>query len=189
MNRVAFLVLLLLATGARSDEIAPRALDVEFAAAVEEVVARCQVPGASGPSPELATGNSKLATFLDALDADRYSDRARAGARLLALCQTDPTAQLRLLRARAVERRPEARYWLNRILRDLNRCAMCAGAGYCSEYRPTAGEQPAYSGLPCRQCRRFEWQHGLQWIEGTYSYLACSDCHGSGTHWNHYAVD
>jgi hypothetical protein len=196
---------------ARSDDaapISPRALDLNFAAAVEETVAEFSVP-----SSQLATGNWQLAALIDRLDADRYADRERAGAKLLAACtaanpknqiprtkmgisdldlgaSADPSAVRWLLRARAVERRPEVRYWLNRILRSANRCDTCDGLGYCATYRPVASEAPAYSGVPCRRCGRSEWQHGEQWIgDGCYGRLACEDCHGLGTYWTHYAVD
>jgi hypothetical protein len=166
----------------RADEIAFRALDVDFAAALEAWVA--QDGHKSIPTPY---GN-----LIDQLDADHYGDRAQAGKRLQVLCTADTAGRLWLMRARAVERRPEARYWINRLLRQLNRCESCNGAGYCPEYRPASAppDQPAYVGVPCQRCKRFEWQHGWQWIEGCrYGFLACEECGGSGTYWNHYAVD
>jgi len=88
------------------------------------------------------------------------------------------------------ERRPEVRYWLNRILRAVYRCERCGGLGYCPTFEPVASEAPAYSGVPCRRCGRSEWQHGEQWIgDGVYGRPACDDCRGLGTYWNHYAVD
>jgi len=157
-----------------------RALDLEFAAAQEGWIASFNW--------QLATGNWQL--LIDRLDADRYADRAKAGAKLTAVCATDPSAARWLLRARSVERRPEVRYWLNRTLRAVYRCETCDGFGYCTEYRAVASEQPAFTGIPCRRCGRTEWQHGLQWTpDGRYEHLACADCHGFGTHWTHYAVD
>ena len=157
----------------------PRSLDVEFAAAVEA--------WAAGAAPR--TAGDRGDRLIDALDAERYSERAAAGKQLLAICVADPDAARRLVRIRSIERRPEARYWINRILRELNRCETCEGAGYCREYRPRDIEPLPYSGIPCRRCGRWEWQHGLQWSDGNYSYLACAECGGSGTFWNHYAVD
>jgi hypothetical protein len=187
MNHFLFALLFILAAQGSvwSDEIVPisgRSLDLEFAAAAEGWV----VQAARGGVPE------PYRSLVDRLDADRYMDRSAAGAKLLKACTADPTALRWLMRGLAVERRPEARYWLNRILRQLNRCETCDGAGYCTEYRPTtpATEPAGYIGSPCRRCGRPEWNHGWQWIEGTrYGYLACSSCYGSGTHWNHYAVD
>jgi hypothetical protein len=178
-----------------SDELAPRALDLDFAAAVEAWAAG--VAGVRLPEP--------YGTLVEQLDADRYTERAAAGKKLFEICavpprssdlgfgaSADPSALRWLVRARAVERRPEPRYWLNRILRQLNRCETCDGAGYCPEYRPgpESPDRPAYVGVPCQRCRRFEWQHGWQWVEGArYGYLACPDCNGFGTYWTHYAVD
>lgn len=180
-----------------SDEIAPRALDLDFTAAVEAWVAG--VAAVRLPEP--------YGTLVERLDADRYADRAAAGKKLFEICASragssdsglrasaDPSALRWLARARAVERRPEPRYWLNRILRQLNGCETCDGAGYCPEYRP-GPESPdsarsGYVGVPCQRCRRFEWQHGWQWIESNrYGYLACPACNGFGTYWTHYAVD
>jgi hypothetical protein len=165
---------------ARSDEPVARALDLDFGSVVETWAAHAVCAAVPGP----------YRVLIDGLDADRYLDRERAAGKLAALCSADPAAHRWLLRARAVERRPEVRYWLNRLLRQLERCEACDGAGYCPEFRPSATEQPAYGGALCRRCGRSEWQHGLQWIEGCrYSYLACGACGGSGTYWNHYAVD
>jgi len=165
-----------------SDEVAPlseRAIDIEFASAVEGwIVTAAHV--------EL---REPYRSLVDRLDAERYADRNTAGAKLLKACTADPDAQRWLLRARAVELRPEARYWLNRILRQLNRCETCEGLGYCAMYQPRISDAPDY-GVPCRRCGRTEWQHGAQWNNGgSYEPLACADCGGSGTYWNHYAVD
>ncbi len=178
-----------------SDEIAPRALDLDFTAAVEAWVTG--VAGVQLPEP--------YRSLVARLDAERYADRAAAGKELLEICSSplgasdwgvgasaDPLAVWWLIRARAVECRPEPRYWLNRILRQRNRCETCTGVGHCPEYRqgPESPDRPAYVGIPCQRCRRFEWQHGWQWIEGErYGFLACESCAGSGTYWNHYAVD
>jgi hypothetical protein len=157
-----------------------RVLDLEFTASLEEWVAET--------TP--VTVPERYLTLIERLDAERYADRAKAGASLSAICGADPAGERWLIRSRAHERRPETRYWLNRILRQLNRCETCGGAGYCPEYRPVPSEQPTYVGTACRRCGRFEWQHGWQWIEGSrYGYLACDECLGFGTHWIHYAVD
>jgi hypothetical protein len=174
---------------ARADEVAPisaRAVDIEFVSAVEGMVVGggWQAAGQSISEP--------YGSLIEQLDSDRYSERAKAGARLLALCTNDQAGERFLLRARATERRPETRYWLNRLLRQIERCETCDGAGYCTEYRPTPAldNQPGYLGTPCRRCGRPEWNHGWQWIEGSrYGYLACAECLGFGTHWIHYAVD
>jgi len=158
---------------------ATHAIDVEFDAAIEAWAVRSS----------LATSHQPLATLVNALDSDRYAERAKAGAQLAAIVSADRSAVRFLLRARAVERRPEVRYWLNRTLRVAYRCAACDGLGYCATFTPTAPEPALYSGVPCRRCGRTEWQHGPQWNEGAYTHLACDQCHGAGTHWNHYAVD
>jgi hypothetical protein len=166
----------------RSDEIASRVLDLEFTAALEAWVAK--VGHEAIPA--------RYTKLIDQLDADRYGDRVDASKQLHELCTADASGKRWLIRARAVERRPEARYWINRLLRQLNGCETCDGAGYCPEYRPAPppADQPAYVGVPCQRCKRFEWQHGWQWIEGCrYGFLACEECGGSGTYWNHYAVD
>jgi hypothetical protein len=178
-------VLLFLAAANRTvgaGEIAARSLDLEFTAAIEGWVAG--VASLQLPEP--------YRTLVERLDADRYADRASAGKQLIEACAAGSDGERWLIRARSVERRPESRYWLNRLLRQLNRCETCDGVGYCPEYRPApeAPERPAYVGIPCQRCRRFDWQHGWQWIEGErYGHLACDECRGLGTYWNHYAVD
>jgi hypothetical protein len=167
-----------------SDEAAPRVIDLEFAAALEGWVAGVL----SAPLPQA------YQTLVDQLDADSYTDRAAAAKRLQALVAADPSGcgERWLLRARATERRPECRYWLNRLLRERERCASCDGLGYCSEYRPASvpADQPAYLGVPCQKCKRSEWQHGWQWIEGCrYGYLGCEACGGSGTYWIHRGLE
>jgi len=161
---------------ARSDDaapISPRALDLEFASAVDGFVDSCQ----HSPNPFKA--------LIDQLDSDHYKSREKAAKALL-----DANADRWLIRARIAERRPEVRYWLNRILRAVYRCERCGGLGYCPTFEPVASEAPAYSGVPCRRCGRSEWQHGEQWIgDGVYGRPACDDCRGLGTYWNHYAVD
>ncbi len=153
-----------------------RALDVEFDAAVESFVA--QAAPAAIPEP--------YGSLIERLDSDSYKERAEAGGRLLA----DSAAGRWLLRARAVERRPEVRYWLNRTLRQLDRCDHCDGLGYCAKYDPAKADLAIYQSEPCRRCGRNEWQHGGQWVaDGIYRPLACAACGGSGTYWNHYAVD
>ena len=168
---------------ARGDDCDPpaaptsRALDVEFDAAVEAFVDRCQ---------RIANPYQSL---INRLDADRYADRQAAGAELAAIVAADPSAARWLVRARAVERRPEVRYWLNRTLRAAYRCDRCDGRGYCAVFDAERPEPALYSGVPCRRCGRTEWQHGEQWIDGAYTHYACADCRGFGTHWTHYAVD
>jgi hypothetical protein len=184
MTRIRFASVLfaaiLAAFPVRADEPAslpPAAIDLEFAAAVESFVA-CTPDGAIP---------ADVRVLLDALDGDRYANRQEAGKTVLSRCSTSI-----LLRARALERRSEVRYWLNRTLRDLNHCAVCDGAGYCTEYRPESFDpaQPKYVGVPCLRCKRFEWQHGWAWQPGDhYGYLPCENCAGSGTYWNHYAVE
>jgi hypothetical protein len=167
-----------------SDETASRVIDLEFTAAVESWVANAF--GVRLPEP--------YQTLVDRLDADGYTDRAAAAKRLemLVAAELSGSGQRWLLRARAIERRPECRYWLNRLLRDCERCSSCDALGYCSEYRPASvpADQPTYYGVPCQKCRRSEWQHGWQWIEGCrYGYLACEMCGGSGSFWNHRGLE
>jgi hypothetical protein len=166
---------------ARAVELVPRTLDLDFASAVESWVAQLRPEMSTGPCDQL----------ISQLDADRYTDREKAGSTLLALCAADPNCERWLFRLRAVERRPEVRYWLNRILRRLERCETCDGFGYCPEYRPvdTTPNRPEYWGIPCVRCRRLEWQHGECWTESGYGRLACEACEGRGTYWNHFAVD
>ncbi len=156
----------------------PRALDVEFDAAQEAFVDRCQ----QSPNPFQAQ--------IDQLDSDRYAERAKAGAKLAAIAATDPSTARWIMRARAAERRAEVRYWLNRTLRTACRCDRCEGAGHCAKYDPLSVNPALYQAEPCRRCGRCEWQHGGQWIaEGIYGNLPCPECSGTGTHWRHWSVD
>ncbi len=197
---------------ARADECdaapAPtgRALDVEFDAAVEGIVVSWErgagssewragsgERGAKNNRSVLPTPHSPLPTLqslIERLDSDRYAERAKAGAELAAIVAGDPSAARWLFRARATEYRPEVRYWLNRTLRAAYRCDTCDGRGYCAVYVAPGPSDPFTGGQPCRRCGRNEWQHGAQWLaEGVYGPMACAACGGSGTYWNHCAVD
>ncbi len=159
-----------------------RALDVEFEAAVEGWIVRSGM--------QRTTDNGPLTRLIERLDADRYAERAKAGAELAAIVAGDPSAARWLFRARATEYRPEVRYWLNRTLRAAYRCDTCDGRGYCAVYVAPGPSDPFTGGQPCRRCGRNEWQHGAQWLaEGVYGPMACAACGGSGTYWNHCAVD
>ena len=68
---------------ARSDEIPPRVLDLDFAAAVEGFVA--DAGGIRVPEP--------YRCLIECLDADRYADRDLAGRKLLAACAADPAGR------------------------------------------------------------------------------------------------
>ncbi len=162
------LLLLALALGQSRES-----LDLEFAAAVEASIA----PHRAIPEP--------YDSLIERLDSDRYSERAAAGKAL----QTKD-AERWLIRARVSERRPEVRYWLNRILRAVNRCEACDGLGYRAKYDPLITGLGIVQGEPCQRCGRNEWQHGSQYIaDGVYGYLACPGCDGAGTYWRHWAVD
>jgi len=177
---VIYPLLLAVLLVADAPPLPPRALDVEFDAAVEGFVA--ELPRVTAPQPYLAA--------IEALDADAYRDRQAAGARLAAMCAADQATTRFLVRARAVERRAEVRYWLNRILRAAYRCGRCEGLGYCATYVPLVAGAPSEYGQPCRQCGQTEWQHGAQWNNGVeYEHSPCAECGGSGTLWNHYAVE
>jgi hypothetical protein len=160
------------------DEVSPRLLDLEFTSALESWVAQA----CYGSVPD------QLRRLVDGLDSDSYLERRAAGNRLLARCLASPSEVRLLMRARATERRPEVRYWLNRLLRQLHRCQRCEGLGYCAQYRPANGAA-ANDWAPCQRCGRFEWNHGWIWEQDTYVRSSCPECHGLGTYWLHYAVD
>ena len=134
------LLLLALALGQSRES-----LDLEFAAAVEASIA----PHSAIPEP--------YDSLIERLDSDRYSERAAAGKAL----QTKD-AERWLIRARVSERRPEVRYWLNRILRAVNRCEACDGLGYCAKYDPLSMNPGIVSGRAVSAVRAIEWQHGGQ---------------------------
>jgi hypothetical protein len=180
------LILLFALISSADDSPATPALDLEFAAAVEASVAGDY----SRTGEKYSRIPAEYSRLIDRLDSDRYADRARAGAKLAAFIAADPSAVRSLLRARAVERRPEARYWLNRILRAANRCERCDGLGYCATYRPGGLDAQAFPGVPCRRCGEPEYRHGSVWVDGEQrDHLDCAACGGSGTYWNHWAVD
>jgi len=158
-------------------QLSPQALDLEFSAAVESFAAQAT----RGAIPE------PYGSLIDRLDSDIYKIREKAAKALLETARPSRMSGM-LMRARSGEHRPEVRYWLNRILRDLNRCQRCEGRGYCAQFDP-AQVADQWGGCACRRCGRNEWQHGEQWIDGDRGHYPCNDCNGLGTHWAHYAVD